>query len=179
MRPSPFEQFLPPAQESPPNSPVGLWQKIRLPGTTEAANPPTRGAGGEGRGRTLTCAHSAPPGTRFQLGALGAMGTEAWVCSKAPRPKSRDLGMPWRPEDRDRARRAPSTCGPGPSRSQATGAAAASAACCARAAAAHWCGTTIGTSLRFCLQSNPAIKRGTKSPLITPCHKVICPEGKP
>lgn len=45
--------------------------------------------------------------------------------------------------------------------------------------AVHWCGTTIGTSFRFCLQSNPAIKRGTKSPLITPCHKVICPEGNP
>lgn len=42
----------------------------------------------------------------------------------------------------------------------------------------HWCGTTIGTSLCFCLQSNPAIKRGTKSPLITPCHKVICPGAK-
>lgn len=64
-------------------------------------------------------------------------------------------------------------------RPQATGAAtAASDARCAKAAAVHWCGTTIGTSLHFCLQSNPAIKRGTKSPLITPCHKVICPRGK-
>lgn len=99
--------------------------------------------------------------------------------SKPEGPKAKNLEMPRRPEVRDPARCFPSTRGPGPSRPQATGAAAASAACCARAAAAHWCGTTIGTSLRFCLQSNPAIKRGTKSPLITPCHKVICPEGNP
>ena len=153
---------------------------IRLPETTEA-NPLTIGSEGEmrkGRLESRRAPTALPPGAR----ASNREFAEQWV------QKARGGQQAWRPRGQEprgaleaggsrlrseRPRRAR------PRSLPATGAAAASAARWARAAAAHWCGTTIGTSLRFCLQSNPSIKRGTKSPLITPCHKVICPGGKP
>lgn len=153
---------------------------IRLPETTEEANPLTIGSEGEmrkGRLESRRAPTAVPPGARVQQGVRGAVGSEG--PRRAASPEAKSLEVPWRPEDRGCARNGPAARGPGPCRPWATGAAAASAARWAGAAAARWCGTTIGTSLRFCLQSNPSIKRGTKSPLITPCHKVICPEGKP
>lgn len=87
--------------------------------------------------------------------------------------------MPWRPQDLVTTLGTPfheSDFPPGPLSPRRQVQRLLWATCCARAAAAaHWCGTTIGTGLRFCLQSNPASQRETKLPLITPCHKVICP----
>lgn len=164
---------IPSAHKSLLNSPIGLGQRNRVTsnhGRSQTSYRRCPGSVQRGGTAPLSCA---------PLGASRAC-TLNWEFLEGPTgaktggPETQNLEVPWRPQDRD-----PSTHGPGSSRPQATGAAAASAARCGRAAAAHWCGTTIGTSLRFCLQSNPAIKRGTKSPLITPCHKVICPGGKP
>lgn len=174
----------PTSTQKPPDSLTGLGQRNRVTAISEERSQTSyqrcSGKVQKGSPAPLTCVHRRLSGMLFQLRVLGAPSSRRpEVCSKLGGPGAENLEVRWRPENCDPAGCAPSTRGLGPSRPQATGAAAASAARCARAAAAHWCGTTIGTSLRFCLQSNPAIKRGAKSPLITPCHKVICPGGKP
>lgn len=116
----------------------------------------------------------------FQTGSSGSQRTED------PRrpggPRIENLEMPWRRENHGPARSVRPLHGqPGsfPAPGDRCSHSLSRPLCQGGRPAVHWCGTTIGTSLRFCLQSNPAIKRGTKSPLITPCHKVICPEGNP
>lgn len=116
----------------------------------------------------------------FQTGSSGSQRTEG--LRRPGRPRDENLEMPWRPENHDPARSVRPLHGqPGsfPAPGDRCSHSLSRLPCQGGRPAAHWCGTTIGTSLRFCLQSNPAIKRGTKSPLITPCHKVICPEGNP
>ncbi|XP_044794187.2 uncharacterized protein LOC123332259 [Bubalus bubalis] len=168
------------AHESPLKLPAGLGQRNKV--TRNYRSQPSyhrfRGGNAKGPPREPTCTHRC---TSRRARASNREFAEQWV------QKARGGQQAWRPRGQEprgaleaggsrlrseRPRRAR------PRSLPATGAAAASAARWAGAAAAHWCGTTIGTSLRFCLQSNPSIKRGTKSPLITPCHKVICPGGK-
>lgn len=118
----------------------------------------------------------------FKQGVLDHGGQKARR-TEGPRrpggPRVENLEMPWRPENHDPARSVRPLHGSFPAPGDRCSHSLSRPQCQGRRPAVHWCGTTIGTSLRFCLQSNPAIKRGTKSPLITPCHKVICPEGNP